>query len=182
MMAAVRRMLSCRLQLCSDMLALVWLATHSLLCCVLPCCAVLCSGMLCTWLLQHMFGHAVAAAGASAAGPAGVALLQGLVLFGALLYVFGRGAKFSLFKPAEEMVYITLDEEGRTRGKAAIDVVGSQVGAGRGSYQGAPWGQCCLRLYLGIMLGEAVCTAWVSVIALAFTFDRSSRTACATCV
>jgi ATP/ADP translocase len=74
-----------------------------------------------------MFGHAVAAAGASAAGPAGVALLQGLVVFGALLYVFGKGAKFSLFKPAEEMVYITLDEDGRTRGKAAIDVVGAQV-------------------------------------------------------
>lgn len=47
---------------------------------------------------------------------------------GALLYVFGKGAKFSLFKPAEEMVYITLDEDGRTRGKAAIDVVGAQVG------------------------------------------------------
>lgn len=46
---------------------------------------------------------------------------------GALLYVFSKGAKFSLFKPAEEMVYITLDEEGRTRGKAAIDVVGAQV-------------------------------------------------------
>lgn len=76
---------------------------------------------------QHMFGHTVAAAGAAAAGPAAVALLQGLVIFGALLYVFGRGAKFSLFKPAEEMVYITLDEDGRTRGKAAIDVVGAQV-------------------------------------------------------
>jgi AAA family ATP:ADP antiporter len=54
--------------------------------------------------------------------------MQGLVMSGALLYVFGKGAKFSLFKPAEEMVYITLDEDGRTRGKAAIDVVGSQVG------------------------------------------------------
>lgn len=53
--------------------------------------------------------------------------MQVLVMSGALLYVFSKGAKFSLFKPAEEMVYITLDEDGRTRGKAAIDVVGSQV-------------------------------------------------------
>lgn len=31
--------------------------------------------------------------------------------------VFSRGAKFSLFKPAEEMVYIGLDDESRTKGK-----------------------------------------------------------------
>ena len=42
--------------------------------------------------------------------------------------MFGKGAKFSLFKPAEEMVYIGLDEESRTKGKAAIDVVGAQTG------------------------------------------------------
>ncbi len=42
--------------------------------------------------------------------------------------MFGKGAKFSMFKPAEEMVYITLDEESRTKGKAAIDVVGAQSG------------------------------------------------------
>jgi ATP/ADP translocase len=29
---------------------------------------------------------------------------------------------------AEETVYITVDKDGGTRGKAAIDVVGSQVG------------------------------------------------------
>lgn len=56
---------------------------------------------------------------------------------GALLYIFSKGAKFSLFKPAEEMVYITLDEDGRTRGKAAIDVVGSQV-------RPLGWCVCCV--------------------------------------
>lgn len=33
-----------------------------------------------------------------------------------------------MFKPAEEMVYIGLDEQSRTKGKAAIDVVGAQTG------------------------------------------------------
>lgn len=50
-----------------------------------------------------------------------------------LAQVFGKGAKFSLFKPAEEMVYIGLDEESRTKGKAAIDVVGAQTGKSLGS-------------------------------------------------
>ena len=59
--------------------------------------------------------------------------LKHLVLAGAALYVFLRGAKFALFKPAEEMVYIQLDRESKTTGKAAIDVVGAQVGKTGGS-------------------------------------------------
>ena len=51
-----------------------------------------------------------------------------------MVHVFSRSAKFSLFKPAEEMVYISLDSEGRTKGKAAIDVVGSQLGKASGSF------------------------------------------------
>ena len=47
--------------------------------------------------------------------------------------VFAKGAKFSMFKPAEEMVYIGLDEESRTKGKAAIDVAGAQTGKSIGS-------------------------------------------------
>ena len=38
-----------------------------------------------------------------------------------------------MYKPAEEMVYIGLDEESRTKGKAAIDVVGAQTGKSIGS-------------------------------------------------
>lgn len=53
--------------------------------------------------------------------------------FVSLLQVFGKGAKFSLYKPAEEMVYISLDNESRTKGKAAIDVVGAQTGKSTGS-------------------------------------------------
>lgn len=54
-------------------------------------------------------------------------------MVGCAAQVFGKGAKFSLFKPAEEMVYIGLDEESRTKGKAAIDVVGAQTGKSIGS-------------------------------------------------
>ncbi len=43
-------------------------------------------------------------------------LLLMLVVAGAVLQVFSKAAKFSCFKPCEEMVYIGLDEESRTKG------------------------------------------------------------------
>lgn len=60
-------------------------------------------------------------------------LLPAVVFSGALLFVFSRAAKYALFKPAEEMVYIHLSEEARTRGKAAVDVVANQAGKSGGS-------------------------------------------------
>eukprot|EP00891_Asterochloris_glomerata_P002727 jgi/Astpho2/2727/e_gw1.00050.92.1_t len=66
-------------------------------------------------------------------GLGAVATLRILVLGGAMLQIFARGAKFAMYKPAEEMVYIGLDEESRTKGKAAIDVVGAQTGKSIGS-------------------------------------------------
>ena len=62
------------------------------------------------------------------------AILPILVLGGAVIYIVERAAKFSLFKPAEEMVYITLDEDSRTKGKAAVDVLGAQIGKTGGSF------------------------------------------------
>lgn len=69
----------------------------------------------------------------SMTGIAGMMVLP-ILLSGSALFVLSRGAKFSLFKPAEEMVYISLDEESRTKGKAAVDVVGAQVGKSGGSF------------------------------------------------
>lgn len=60
-------------------------------------------------------------------------LLSMTVLGGSILYVVARGVRFSLFKPAEEMVYIRLDKDSQTKGKAAIDVVGAQTGKSGGS-------------------------------------------------
>jgi ATP:ADP antiporter, AAA family len=54
-------------------------------------------------------------------------------LVGAGIYVISRAAKFSLFKPAEEMVYLSLDARARLNGKAAVDVLGAQLGKSGGS-------------------------------------------------
>lgn len=41
--------------------------------------------------------------------------------------MFARAAKYSLFDPAKEMVYIEMDADEKKQGKAAVDLVGSQV-------------------------------------------------------
>ena len=61
------------------------------------------------------------------------ALLQPLVILGSLLFVFSRASKYALWKPSEEIIYMSLDYASRTRGKAAIDVVANQVGKSGGS-------------------------------------------------
>ena len=44
------------------------------------------------------------------------------------LQVFARSAKFSLFDPAKEMVYIEMSKDEKSKGKAAVDLLGSQIG------------------------------------------------------
>ena len=48
--------------------------------------------------------------------------------------VFARSSKFSLFDPAKEMVFIEMSKEEKSKGKAAVDLVGSQIGK-----SGASW-------------------------------------------
>jgi hypothetical protein len=48
--------------------------------------------------------------------------------------VFARASKYSLFDPAKEMVYIEMDADEKKQGKAAVDLVGSQIGK-----SGASW-------------------------------------------
>jgi len=55
-------------------------------------------------------------------------ILPFTAIAGSVLYVLSRGSKFSLFKPSQEMVYIKMDESQRTKGKAAVDVIGANVG------------------------------------------------------
>ena len=45
------------------------------------------------------------------------------------MQVCARSSKFSLFDPAKEMAYIQMSRKEKSKGKAAVDLIGSQVSA-----------------------------------------------------
>ncbi len=60
--------------------------------------------------------------------PTNVALWLGFYLV-----IFVKAAKYALFDPTKEMSYLSLDDEGRNKGKAAVDVVGGRAGKSSGA-------------------------------------------------
>jgi ATP:ADP antiporter, AAA family len=63
----------------------------------------------------------------------GMTPLYAAVLVGAAQNIFSKGSKYSLFDPCKEMAYIPLDNETRTKGKAAIDVICNPLGKSGGA-------------------------------------------------
>ena len=71
---------------------------------------------------------------AGATSALGTTPLMLAVLIGAAQNILSKGAKYSLLDPCKEMAYIPLDTESKTKGKAAVDVIGNPLGKSGGSF------------------------------------------------
>lgn len=87
-------------------------------------------------------------------GGASMALAGIGALAGNITQVACKAAKYSLFDPAKEMVYIEMSSEEKKKGKAAVDLVGSQVGK-----TGASWMSQALLLFYGSIARSMPCIA-----------------------
>lgn len=111
----------------------------------------------------------------------GTTPLMMAVLVGAAQNILSKSAKYSLFDPCKEMAYIPLDQESKTKGKAAIDVIGNPLGKSGGALiqQFLIFGLGSLSAatpYLGVILSGLV-VVWIQAAnSLAGQFNLAMET------
>lgn len=63
----------------------------------------------------------------------GVSVLSAVAFCGMMQNNLSKATKYTIFDPTKEMAYIPLDDELKSKGKAAVDVVGSRFGKSGGA-------------------------------------------------
>lgn len=75
----------------------------------------------------------------------GTSFLFPIIFCGAIHNISCKSMKYCLFDPTKEMAYIPLDDESKTKGKAAVDVVAARFGKA-----GSSWIQAGLIEFVGL--------------------------------
>jgi AAA family ATP:ADP antiporter len=128
--------------------------------------------------LGFFFSNIFPASVAPVAALLGITPLFMSVLLGAAQNILSKSAKYSLFDPCKEMAYIPLDQDSKTKGKAAIDVVGNPLGKSGGALiqQFLIFGVGSLSAatpYLAVILTVLVYMWLKAANSLSFQFDEA---------
>ena len=91
----------------------------------------------------------------------GVSALMMAVWLGLIQNILSKGVKYGLFDPTKEMAYIPLDKTSKTKGKAAVDVIGGRLGKAAGGYISSS-----LLMLAGLWLTEPTVSSIAPVLAI----------------
>jgi len=100
------------------------------------------------------------------------------VYIGAAQNILSKGTKYSLFDPTKEMSYIPLNDELKTKGKAAVDVIGGRLGKAAGGYIQqilfyiTAGNVISIAPYLAIIIGSVVLLWIVAAKALGVLYNK----------